>query len=50
MLRSLQLFTYNFIEGNPSYGVKEPNSIVLSEEIAKKFFGDQPALNKINSY
>jgi putative ABC transport system permease protein len=41
-----QLFTYNFIEGNPSTALKDPNTIVLSEEIAKKFFGDGPAINK----
>lgn len=41
------LFTYNFIEGDPSSALTDPNTIVLSEEIAKKFFGDKPALNKI---
>ena len=42
-----KLFTYNFIEGDAVTALKEPNTIVLSEEIAKKFFGNQPALNKI---
>lgn len=42
-----KLFTYNFIEGNASTALKEPNTVVLSEEIAKKFFGDQPVLNKV---
>ncbi len=42
-----KLFTYNFIEGNALTALKEPNNIVLNEELAKKFFGDQPALNKI---
>ena len=41
-----QLFTYNFIEGNPPTALTEPGTIVLSEEIAKKLFGNQPALNK----
>jgi putative ABC transport system permease protein len=41
------LFTYHFIEGNPRTSLKEPLSIVLCEEIARKFFGDQPALNKV---
>ena len=40
------LFNYHFIEGNPATALQEPNSLVLSEEIAKKFFGNQPALNK----
>src|SRR6266536_1461863 len=42
-----KLFTYNFIEGDAATALKEPNTIVLSEEIAKKFFGNQPALNKV---
>jgi putative ABC transport system permease protein len=42
-----KLFTYNFIEGDAATCLENPNTVVLSEEIAKKFFGDQPALNKI---
>jgi putative ABC transport system permease protein len=42
-----KIFTYNFIEGDAATALKEPNTIVLSKEIAKKFFGDQPALNKV---
>ena len=41
------LFTYNFIEGEAATALKDPNTIVLSEEIARKFFGNQPALNKL---
>ncbi len=40
-------FTYPFIEGNGETALKSPNTIVLSEEIARKIFGDQSALNKI---
>jgi putative ABC transport system permease protein len=42
-----KLFTYNFIAGDAATALKEPNTIVLSEETAKKFFGNQPALNKV---
>jgi len=42
-----RMFTYNFIEGNPSTALNNPNTVVLSEEIAKKIFGNQPALNKL---
>ncbi|HEY0678498.1 MAG TPA: ABC transporter permease [Chitinophagaceae bacterium] len=42
-----RLLTYNFIEGNPSTALNEPKSIVLSEEIAKKLFGKEQALNKV---
>ncbi len=41
-----RLFTYNFREGNPATALNEPNSVVLSEEIANKIFGSEPALNK----
>ncbi len=41
------MFTYHFIEGNPATALYNPNTIVLSDEIAKKIFGNQPALNKV---
>jgi len=41
------LFTYDFIEGNPSVALNDPNTIVISEEIAKKIFGNAEALNKV---
>jgi putative ABC transport system permease protein len=42
-----RLFNYDFVEGDPATALNEPNSLVLSKDIAKKIFGDQPALNKI---
>jgi putative ABC transport system permease protein len=42
-----RLFTYNFKEGNASTALMEPNTVVLCEEIAKKIFGNQSALNKV---
>lgn len=42
-----RMFTYHFIEGNPVTALDNPNTIVLSEDIAKKLFGNQPALNKV---
>ena len=41
-----QLFTYRFREGDPRTALQAPNSVVLSEEIARKLFGREPALNK----
>ncbi|HYC28151.1 MAG TPA: ABC transporter permease [Chitinophagaceae bacterium] len=41
-----RLFTYNFKEGDPNTALNEPNSVVLSEEIAKKIFGNESPLNK----
>lgn len=34
-----QIFTYDFIYGNPLTSLTEPNSLVISEEISRKFFG-----------
>jgi putative ABC transport system permease protein len=42
-----RMFTYNFVEGNAKTALDDPNTIVLSEEIAKKIFGNQSALNKV---
>jgi putative ABC transport system permease protein len=42
-----QLLTYRFREGNPATALVNPNSLVISEEMARKFFGSEPALNKI---
>lgn len=41
-----RIFDYKFIEGSPSNAMSEPNTLVLSEEIARKIFGNEPALNK----
>ena len=40
-------FNYNFIEGNGVTALNTPNSIVISEDIARKIFGQQSALNKV---
>jgi len=42
-----RLFDYNFIEGKPNDALSDPNTIVISEEIAKTIFGNEPALNKV---
>lgn len=42
-----KLFTYNFIEGDAVTVLREPNTIVLDQEIARKLFGKAEALNKV---
>ncbi|MFZ1785858.1 MAG: ABC transporter permease [Ferruginibacter sp.] len=42
-----RMFTYDFIEGNAATALNNPNTVVLSAEMAKKVFGNQPALNKL---
>ncbi|HEX8530344.1 MAG TPA: ABC transporter permease, partial [Cytophagales bacterium] len=41
------LFAYEFTEGNPRKALGDPDAIVLSEAVARKLFGNEPALNKI---
>ncbi|MEJ0083862.1 MAG: ABC transporter permease [Puia sp.] len=36
-----QIFTYDFVVGNASSALKEPNSLVISKEIARKLFGNE---------
>lgn len=41
-----QIFNYEFIEGKPETALTEARSMVISSEVAKKIFGDKPALGK----
>lgn len=41
------IFSIEFIEGNPRESLKEPNQIILTQSLATKFFGYESALNKI---
>ncbi|MDB5229872.1 MAG: FtsX-like permease family protein [Chitinophagaceae bacterium] len=41
-----KLFNYDFIEGNATTALHEPNSIVISQEIAQKLFDKESALNQ----
>jgi putative ABC transport system permease protein len=42
-----ELFDYRFTEGNAASALSQPRSVAISEEMAKKIFGDQPALHKV---
>lgn len=41
------VFTYELKEGYPKKALVQPNSVVLSEKLARKLFGEEPALDKI---
>ena len=41
------IFTFPLIEGNPDSALKDPNTVVISENIARKYFGNDTALNKV---
>lgn len=42
-----ELFRYEFLEGDGLKALAEPNSLVISEEIALKMFGTEPALGRV---
>ena len=41
------VLTFDFIEGHPDKALTDANTVVISESIAKKLFGDESALNKM---
>jgi len=45
-----KVFSYKFIHGNPETALKEDNAIVLTEETARKLFGDENAMGGIVRY
>jgi len=40
------IFKYKFLEGNPETALDHPNTVVLSNSLAKKIFGNVSALNQ----
>lgn len=42
----LELFPFQMLSGNPKSALKEPNSVVLTESIAHKYFGNEPPVGK----
>ncbi|MFC2132707.1 ABC transporter permease [Bacteroidota bacterium] len=43
----LNMFTVEFLSGNPETALNDPSSIILTESFAEKYFGDEDPLNKI---
>jgi putative ABC transport system permease protein len=43
----LRMFPYPLLQGNVNTVFKEPNSIILTESVAKALFGNQDPLNKL---
>lgn len=42
-----QVFTHNFIAGDPKTCLTQLNTVVITESTAKRYFGDEDALNKM---
>lgn len=43
------IFTFPFLYGDPSDALRNPNSIVLTEKLAKKYFGNENPVGKVFS-
>ncbi len=41
-----KVFTFPLLHGNPNTALVNPNSIILTESIARKYFGDQEAMGQ----
>ena len=42
----LSMFSFPMVAGNPATALNAPSSIVITQEMAKKFFGNEDAMNK----
>jgi putative ABC transport system permease protein len=40
------VFTFPLLEGNPKTALKDPNSLVLTESMSRKYFGDEDPMGK----
>jgi len=45
-----KIFNYEFIHGDPNTALNEENAMVLTEESARKLFGDKNAMGEIVNY
>jgi len=43
----LKIFDYELIKGNRLKALSQPNTVILTERIAKKYFGDNDPINKM---
>lgn len=46
----LEIFSPQFIAGDPATALNEPFTAVVDETTARKFFGDEPALGKVLTF
>jgi putative ABC transport system permease protein len=45
-----KVFSFDLLEGDPETALKEPNSMVLAESVARKFFGDGEKLGRVITF
>lgn len=41
-----EMFSYQFVKGNPENALADPNSVIISTSMARKYFPDQEALGQ----
>ena len=42
-----EIFTFPFVKGDPKTALKDRNSIVITESMARKYFGDEEPMGKV---
>ncbi len=47
---TFSVFTIPFIKGNPKTALRDPHTVVLTESLAKKYFGDEDPMGKIMNF
>jgi len=45
-----RMFSFPFLKGDPQTALGEPNSVVITESLAKKYFGAEEPLGKVLKY
>jgi len=43
----LHMFSFDLLKGNPNSALLEPNSVIISEHIAEKYFGDKNPIGEV---
>ncbi|SHH73691.1 duplicated orphan permease [Chryseolinea serpens] len=43
----VEMFSFPFLKGNMATALKDKNSVVITEKMAKKYFGDQEPIGKV---
>jgi putative ABC transport system permease protein len=43
----LDIFSFPLIKGNPATALKQPNNVIITQAIVKKYFGDQDPIGKV---